>query len=87
EAEYVVAYMNCPQATTHSASEVDCEVQLYFLLLHEITLPPRTTGGAFFLGSRLISWLSKKQSCTSLSTIESGIQNMLQQQLIIHRYY
>lgn len=30
-----------------------------------------TTSRAFFLGSRLISWLSKKQSCTSLSTIES----------------
>ncbi|GLJ24003.1 hypothetical protein SUGI_0457120 [Cryptomeria japonica] len=30
-----------------------------------------TTGGAFFLDSRLISWLSKKQSCTSLSTAES----------------
>lgn len=27
----------------------------------------RTTNGVFFLGSRLISWLSKKQICTSLS--------------------
>lgn len=31
----------------------------------------RTTRGALFLGKRLVSWLSKKQSCTSLSTAES----------------
>ncbi|GLJ54154.1 hypothetical protein SUGI_1160360 [Cryptomeria japonica] len=28
----------------------------------------RTIGSAFFLGKKLVSWLSKKQSCTSLST-------------------
>ena len=29
-----------------------------------------TSGGAFFLGKRLVSWTSKKQNCTSQSTIE-----------------
>jgi len=30
-----------------------------------------TSGGAFFLGKRLVSWLSKKQEAISLSTIEA----------------
>jgi hypothetical protein len=30
-----------------------------------------TSGGAFFLGNSLVSWLSKKQSSVSLSTIEA----------------
>ena len=30
----------------------------------------RTSGGAFFLGKRLVSWTSKKQNCTSQSTAE-----------------
>lgn len=30
-----------------------------------------TTGGAFFLGGRLVSWNSKKKSCTSKSTVEA----------------
>lgn len=30
-----------------------------------------TTGGVFFLGGRLVSWTSKKQSCTSQSTAEA----------------
>lgn len=29
-----------------------------------------TSGGAFFLGGKLVSWLSKKQNCTSQSTAE-----------------
>ena len=29
-----------------------------------------TSGGAFFLGRRLVSWLSKKQDCTSQSIAE-----------------
>ena len=29
-----------------------------------------TTSGAFFLGARLVSWISRKQSCTSQSTNE-----------------
>ena len=29
-----------------------------------------TSGGAFFLGKRLVSWTSKKQNCTSQSTAE-----------------
>ena len=29
-----------------------------------------TSGGAFFLGKRLVSWTSKKQICTSQSTSE-----------------
>ena len=28
----------------------------------------RTNGGALFLGKRLVTWTSKKQSCTSQST-------------------
>lgn len=31
----------------------------------------RTTGGDFFLGERLVSWISKKQSCISQSTTEA----------------
>ncbi|KAL0553584.1 hypothetical protein IC582_007484 [Cucumis melo] len=31
-----------------------------------------TSGGCFFLGNNLISWLSKKQNCVSLSTVEAG---------------
>ncbi|GLJ42627.1 hypothetical protein SUGI_0883480 [Cryptomeria japonica] len=30
-----------------------------------------TTGGAFFLGGRLVSWMSKKKSCISQSTTEA----------------
>ena len=30
-----------------------------------------TSGGAFFLGKRLVSWISKKQDCISQSTIEA----------------
>nr|GEV83244.1 uncharacterized mitochondrial protein AtMg00810-like [Tanacetum cinerariifolium] len=30
-----------------------------------------TSGGAQFLGEKLVSWSSKKQDCTSLSTVES----------------
>ena len=30
-----------------------------------------TSGGAFFLGKRLVKWTSKKQSCTSQSTAEA----------------
>ena len=30
-----------------------------------------TSGGALFLGKRLITWTSKKQSCTSQSTVEA----------------
>jgi hypothetical protein len=30
-----------------------------------------TSGGAFFLGNNLVSWLSKKQSSISLSTTEA----------------
>ena len=30
-----------------------------------------TSGGAFFLGGRLVSWLSKKQDCMSRSTLEA----------------
>ena len=31
----------------------------------------RTSGGAFFLGKRLVSWTRKKQNCTSQSTTEA----------------
>ena len=30
-----------------------------------------TSGGAFFLGKRLVTWTSKKQSCTSQSIVEA----------------
>lgn len=30
-----------------------------------------TNGGDFFLGGRLVSWLSKKQDCTSQSIMEA----------------
>jgi hypothetical protein len=31
----------------------------------------RTSGGAFYMGPRLVSWFSKKQSSISLSTVEA----------------
>ena len=31
----------------------------------------RNSGGAFFLGKRLVSWTSKKQNCTSQSIVEA----------------
>ena len=30
-----------------------------------------TSGGAFFIGKRLVSWTRKKQNCISQSTIEA----------------
>ena len=30
-----------------------------------------TSGGALFLGKRLVSWISKKQNCASQSTAEA----------------
>ena len=30
-----------------------------------------TSGGAFFLGHRLVSWTIKKQNCISQSTVEA----------------
>ena len=30
-----------------------------------------TSGGAFFLGKRLVAWTSKKENCISQSTIEA----------------
>ena len=30
-----------------------------------------TSGGAYFLGGRLVSWLRKKQNCISQSTVEA----------------
>ena len=30
-----------------------------------------TSGGAFFLGKRLVSWTSKKQNCTSQYIVEA----------------
>ena len=30
-----------------------------------------TSGGAFFLGKRLVTWTSKKQNCTSQSTAKA----------------
>jgi hypothetical protein len=42
-----------------------------------------TSGGAFFLGNNLVSWLRKKQSSVSLSTTKSSI---LQQQHVAHKF-
>lgn len=33
----------------------------------------KTSGGAFFLGKRLVSWTSKKQNCISQSTAEPSM--------------
>ena len=43
------------------------------MLIGQETLMTRksTSGGAFFLGKRLVSWTSKKQNCTSQSTTEA----------------
>nr|GEX56824.1 hypothetical protein [Tanacetum cinerariifolium] len=35
-----------------------------------------TSGGAQFLGEKLVSWSSKKQDCTSLSTVESEYMSL-----------
>jgi hypothetical protein len=42
-----------------------------------------TSGGAFFLGNCLVSWLSKKQTSISLSTTKP---NILQQQHVAHKF-
>ena len=60
------------------------EVGLYYKKIEKFKLRPyidddwarniddrkSTIGGAFFLGRRLVTWTSKKQSCTSQSTAE-----------------
>ena len=40
------------------------------LIGHEVLMTKNTSGGAFFLGKRLVSWTSKKKNCTSQSTIQ-----------------
>ena len=43
-----------------------------------------TNGGAFFLGGRLVSWLSKKQDCISQSTIE--VEYVCNQTIVIELF-
>ncbi|KAL4022949.1 hypothetical protein IC575_016695 [Cucumis melo] len=52
-----------------------------------------TSGGCFFLGNNLISWLSKKQNCVSLSTVEaeyiaagSGCTQLIWMKNMLHEY-
>ncbi|KAL0545765.1 hypothetical protein IC582_015657 [Cucumis melo] len=52
-----------------------------------------TSGGCFFLGNNLISWLSKKQNCVSLSTVEaeyiaagSGCTQLIWMKNVLHEY-
>ncbi|KAL0560845.1 hypothetical protein IC582_001259 [Cucumis melo] len=52
-----------------------------------------TSGGCFFLGNNLISWLSKKQNCVSLSTTEteyivagSGCTQLIWMKNMLHEY-
>ncbi|KAL0553687.1 hypothetical protein IC582_007589 [Cucumis melo] len=52
-----------------------------------------TFGGCFFLGKNLISWLSKKQNCVSLSTAEaeyiaagSGCTQLIWMKNMLHEY-
>ena len=40
-------------------------------LLGSVDDRKRTSGGAFYMGSRLVSWLRKKQSLIALSTTEA----------------
>nr|GFB42640.1 uncharacterized mitochondrial protein AtMg00810-like [Tanacetum cinerariifolium] len=35
-----------------------------------------TSGGAQFLGEKLVSWSSKKQDCTTLSTVEAEYMSL-----------
>ncbi|KAL0558931.1 hypothetical protein IC582_003519 [Cucumis melo] len=52
-----------------------------------------TSGGYFFLGNNLISWLSKKQNCVSLSTAEAeyiaagnGCTQLIWMKNMLHEY-
>ncbi|KAL0539887.1 hypothetical protein IC582_024108 [Cucumis melo] len=52
-----------------------------------------TFGGCFFLGNNLISWLSKKQNCVSLSTAEveyiaagSAYTQLIWMKNLLHEY-
>ncbi|KAL0541262.1 hypothetical protein IC582_021304 [Cucumis melo] len=52
-----------------------------------------TSGGCFFLGNNLISWLSKKQNCVSLSIVEaeymapgSGCTQLIWMKNMLHEY-
>ena len=57
-------------------SMIDVMILLFVLILMligQVSMDDRkiTSGGAFFLGGRLVSWLSKKQDCISQSTAEA----------------
>ena len=41
------------------------------MLIGQVDDRKSTSGGAFFLGKRLVSWTSKKHNCTSQSTVEA----------------
>ena len=52
-----------------------------------------TSRGCFFLGNNLISWLSKKQNCVSLSIVEaeymapgSGCTQLIWMKNMLHEY-
>ena len=49
---------------------MDLKVFTYADWVGSIDDRKNTSGGAFFLGKRLVSWTSKKQNCITQSTIE-----------------
>ena len=54
----------------------EIQISLFMLIHMQIGLEAwmtekSTSGGAFFMGSRLVSWFSKKQSSVTLSTAEA----------------
>ena len=60
--EFGLWYENSNDFTLSAYSDVDWEGSM--------DDRKSTSDGAFFLGGRLVSWLSKRQDCTSPSTME-----------------
>nr|GEU72308.1 retrovirus-related Pol polyprotein from transposon TNT 1-94 [Tanacetum cinerariifolium] len=64
----------CPRYQAHPTEKHLKEVKRIFRYLWgtvNIDTFKNISGGAQFLGKKLVSWSSKKQDCTSLSTVES----------------
>ncbi|GKB62062.1 hypothetical protein Tco_0918248 [Tanacetum coccineum] len=72
---------NDSMSTTHATAEIGCYLQgNSYRIKRNIIMQTlarshddlqSTSGGLQFLGEKLVSWSSKKQDCTALSTTEA----------------